>query len=101
MALANDDILTTDTKVKASSFFDELIKNINSKYIIISYNNMGEKGAGRSQAKLSDKDIITALEKKGKVKIFEKDFKFFNAGKTQDIEELHQYAEGNFAAEDR
>lgn len=70
-------------KIKANVFFDELISNIKGKYILVSYNNMGEKGAGRSQSKLSDKDIISSLEKRGDVKIFEKDFKYFTTGKTE------------------
>lgn len=68
--------------VSAPLAFKELIENINSKYIIVSYNNMGNKGAGRSQAKISDEDMIAILRKKGKVKIYETDFSQFNTGKT-------------------
>ena len=50
--------------------------------ITYSYNNMGTKGAGRSQAKISDDDILNALNAKGKVKIYETDFNQFNTGKT-------------------
>ena len=66
----------------ASEQFDDLIININAKYILVSYNNMGTKGAGRSQAKISDEDIIRTLSKRGKVKIFEIDFNQFTTGKT-------------------
>lgn len=66
--------------------FEELINNINSRYILVSYNNMGNKGAGRSQAKISDDDIMRILSSKGKVKVFEKEFNQFNTGKT-DIED--------------
>lgn len=68
--------------VSAPLAFKDLIENINAKYIIVSYNNMGNKGAGRSQAKISDEDIITILNKKGKVKKYELDFAQFNTGKT-------------------
>lgn len=68
--------------VSAPLAFKDLIENINAKYIIVSYNNMGNKGAGRSQAKISDEDIITILNKKGKVKKYEIDFAQFNTGKT-------------------
>lgn len=68
--------------VSAPLAFKDLIENINAKYIIVSYNNMGNKGAGRSQAKISDEDIITILDKKGKVKKYEIDFAQFNTGKT-------------------
>lgn len=68
--------------VSAPLAFKDLIENINAKYIIVSYNNMGTKGAGRSQAKISDEDIMNVLSSKGKVKIYETDFNQFNTGKT-------------------
>ena len=71
---------------KAPIVFDELIKNIKAKYILVSYNNMGTKGAGRSQAKISDQDILLSLSKRGKVKTFETNFNQFTTGKT-DIED--------------
>jgi len=72
--------------VKAPKAFKDLIYNINSKYILVSYSNMGEKGDGRSQAKISDKEIIEALENKGDIKIFDKDYQYFTTGKA-DIED--------------
>ena len=67
---------------KASNVFKDLIKNCNCKYIIVSYNNMGQKGNARSQAKISDTEILEILNKKGKVKVFEQDFNYFTTGKT-------------------
>ena len=67
--------------VSAPLAFKDLIENINAKYIIVSYNNMGTKGAGRSQAKISDEDIMNTLRMKGKVKVYETDFNQFNTGK--------------------
>ena len=63
--------------------FENLIKKIDAKYILVSYNNMGNKGASRSQAKISDEVIINTLSEKGKVKIFETDFSQFTTGKTK------------------
>lgn len=79
------DIKSKYCTVAAPVMFKDLIENINAKYILVSYNNMGEKGAGRSQAKITDKEILEILKKKGKVKIFEQDFKYFTTGKS-DIE---------------
>lgn len=67
----------------APRVFDKLIQDLNCKYIIVSYNNMGLKGVGRSQAKISDVDIIRSLEQKGKVIIYEIDFNQFTTGKTK------------------
>lgn len=69
--------------VGASFAFKDLIDNLDCKYILVSYNNMGEKGAGRSQAKISDKEIENILSEKGKVKIFEQDYKYFTTGKSE------------------
>lgn len=66
----------------APRVFDRLIKDLKCKYIIVSYNNMGLKGVGRSQAKISDVDIIRSLEQKGKVTIYETEFNQFTTGKT-------------------
>ena len=69
--------------VKAPQAFEDLIQGIDSKYILVSYNNMAEKGAGRSNAKISNEEIIETLKQKGKVKIFETDFNVFTTGKTK------------------
>lgn len=65
----------------APKYFSELIDNINAKYILVSYNNMGNKGASRSNAKISDFDILNTLSKKGKVVEYSKDFQAFTTGK--------------------
>jgi adenine-specific DNA-methyltransferase len=67
----------------AASQFEDLIKNINAKYILVSYNNMGNKGSERSQAKISDDEIVRSLSSKGKVSIYETDFNQFTTGKTE------------------
>jgi adenine-specific DNA-methyltransferase len=71
---------------KAPKVFEDLISNINAKYILLSYNNMANKGNARSNAKISDSDIIKVLTKKGKVKTFSQKYKSFTTGKS-DINE--------------
>lgn len=66
----------------APEAFDDLINNISAKYILVSYNNMAKKGNSRSNAKISNEDILKTLKKRGKVKVFETDFQFFTTGKT-------------------
>lgn len=68
-------------KVNAPILFDDLIQNAKCKYILLSYNNMGNNGNSRSNAKINDKQIIKSLSKRGKVKIFEQNYKEFNTGK--------------------
>ena len=66
----------------ATKAFEDLISKIKAKYILLSYNNMAEKGNGRSNAKISDDDIMRILSRKGKVKVFSEDYKAFSAGKS-------------------
>ena len=67
---------------KATAAFEDLIKNINAKYILLSYNNMAQKGDDRSNAKINDEDIMRILSGKGTVKVFSEDYKAFTAGKS-------------------
>ncbi|MFT8347340.1 DNA adenine methylase [Clostridium saccharoperbutylacetonicum] len=67
---------------KAPETFQDLIENIKSKYILVSYNNMAEKGVGRSNAKISDKEIVDILSMKGEVKTFDIQYNAFTTGKT-------------------
>lgn len=66
----------------ATEAFEELINNINAKYILFSYNNMSTKGNGRSNAKISDEDIMRILKEKGTVKVFSESYKAFTTGKS-------------------
>lgn len=75
---------------KAPIVFDDLIQQIEAKYIIVSYNNMAKKGNGRSNAKISNEEIIESLQKRGEVAIFETPHQVFTTGKTniEDHKEL-------------
>lgn len=71
---------------RAVEAFEELIKNCNCRYILVSYNNTGDKSNSRSNAKISDLQIKEILEKKGKVKVFEKSYNNFTTGKSVSID---------------
>jgi adenine-specific DNA-methyltransferase len=66
--------------------FERLIRSIKAKYILVSYNNMEEKGNSRSNAKIGDDDLMRILSAKGRVKVFSESYKAFSAGKS-DIKE--------------
>jgi adenine-specific DNA-methyltransferase len=66
----------------ATQSFEDLIKNANCKHILLSYNNTGDSKDGRSNARMSDNDILRILKNKGEVEIFEKDYKAFTTGKS-------------------
>lgn len=67
---------------EAATAFEDLINNLHCRYILLSYNNMATKGNDRSNAKISDEDILRILKNKGEVRIFSEDYKAFNAGKS-------------------
>ena len=68
---------------KAANEFADLIENINAKYILVSYNNTGEKGNARSNAKITDYQILDILGKKGEVRVFEQEYALLKTGKTK------------------
>lgn len=70
-------------KVSAPLAFDDLIKNINAKYIVVSYNNTYNPKSHSSKNKITLEEIEKTLCKKGKTKIFKKSHKYFNSGKTE------------------
>ena len=70
------------SKTNAAESFDDLISNAKCKYILLSYNNMAKRGNDRSNAKISDEEIINTLSKRGEVKVFEQDYKAFTTGKS-------------------
>ena len=71
------------TKSKAPEAFEDLIKNINARYILVSYNNMAKKGNSRSNAKISNEEILSILKKRGQVEVFSTDFNAFTTGKSK------------------
>lgn len=75
-------IMSQYCRANAKDVFEDLIENINAKYIIVSYNNTYEAKSTSSVNSIGYEDMIKILEKRGKVKIYETDYKFFNSGKT-------------------
>ncbi len=69
-------------RVSAKSRFAELVNDINAKYLVVSYNNTYDSKSNSSQNKITLAEIKNILTKRGKTKIFEKDYRHFNAGNT-------------------
>lgn len=66
----------------APKAFDDLISKLDARYILVSYNNMENKGNDRSNARIRDEEILTSLKKRGNVRIFSEDYKAFTTGKS-------------------
>ena len=69
-------------RVSAKDKFAELINDINAKYLIVSYNSTYNPKSNSSQNKITLEEIRNTLNKKGETKVFEKDYRHFNAGNT-------------------
>lgn len=67
---------------EAVQAFETLVQDAKASYILLSYNNMAEKGNSRSNAKIPDSEILRILGEKGKVEVFEEQYKAFTAGKS-------------------
>jgi len=67
----------------ARESFDDLIGNLNVKYIAVSYNNTYNSKSNSSENKIKLNSIETILKNRGTTKIFESSHRFFNTGKTE------------------
>lgn len=70
-------------KAAAAETFDDLVQNLQAKYIVVTYNNTYNSKSTSSQNKITLEQIEEILNKRGSTKVFDKPYKFFNAGKTE------------------
>lgn len=66
----------------ATFAFSDLIKNLNCKYIVVSYNNTYNSKSSSSKNKIKLEDLEQILKEKGSLCKYEKPYQAFNAGKT-------------------
>ena len=69
--------------VQAAVALEDLVRKLNCRYILFSYNNNGKKLQCRSNAKLTDDEIIRILSIRGDVQVFSMDYRGFDAGKSE------------------
>jgi adenine-specific DNA-methyltransferase len=77
-------------KVEAPNAFADLIKNLNAKLIIVSYNNTYNSKSKSSQNKITLEQITKILKSRGSTKVKKIKHKFFSAGNT-DFDEHFEY----------
>lgn len=68
---------------KATEAMENLVHSLRCKYILLSYNNTGDRSNGRSNARITDEDILRILQSRGSVKVFSKSYKAFSTGKSK------------------
>ena len=66
----------------AKDKFAELIRELGAKYLVVSYNNTYNSKSNSSKNKITLQEIEQILQKKGQTKVFEKNYRHFNAGNT-------------------
>lgn len=69
--------------VQAGIALEDLVRRLNCRYILFSYNTNGKKLQCRSNAKLSDEEIIRILSIRGDVQVFSMAYRGFDAGKSE------------------
>lgn len=67
----------------APEVFEDLIQNLNVKYIVVTYNNTYDSKSSSSRNKITLEQIKEILEKRGETTLYEKKYHRFNAGKTK------------------
>lgn len=70
-------------KTSAPKAFKDLIDSLNVKYVVVTYNNTYNSKSSSSKNKITLEEIKSILDEKGETKVFDKPYKFFNAGKTE------------------
>ncbi|KPD22033.1 hypothetical protein ADS78_05590 [Idiomarina abyssalis] len=68
---------------EAIAAFEELIETCDARYVVLSYSNMGTKGNPRSNAKMSDSEIVALMKRYGKLKVETTNHKAFTTGKSK------------------
>ncbi len=70
-------------RTKAFAAFTDLVSNVDSKYLAVSYNNTYKSKSTSSQNKIKLEQILGVLDKCGETKVFTHSHMPFNAGKTE------------------
>lgn len=67
----------------AFTTFTDLVSHINSRYLVVSYNNTYHSKSSSSENKIKLEQLEEVLNKCGKTQVFNHEFKAFNSGKTE------------------
>jgi adenine-specific DNA-methyltransferase len=67
----------------AFTAFTDLVSHINSRYLVVSYNNTYHSKSSSSENKIKLEQLEEVLNKCGRTQVFNHEFKAFNSGKTE------------------
>lgn len=77
------DLMSDYCKKNAIKVFTDVVSKVDARYIAVSYNNTYNAKSDTSNNKMTLEDIQQILELRGTTKVFYKDYKPYNAGKTE------------------
>jgi adenine-specific DNA-methyltransferase len=75
--------MSTYCTVKARNSFEDLVRSLQTRYLVVSYNNTYSSKSNSSENKIKLEEIEYILNMCGETKVFECAHKFFNTGKTE------------------
>ncbi|MFA5080351.1 MAG: DNA repair protein RadC [Candidatus Paceibacterota bacterium] len=78
----NPENMSDYCRANAKDKFAELVRDLDAKYLVVSYNNTYDSKSNSSKNKITLQEIEHILQKKGPTKVFEKNYRHFNAGNT-------------------
>jgi len=70
------------SRKNAKDKFAELVRDLDARHLVVSYNNTYNSKSNSSRNKITLQEIQKILQGKGKTKVFEKNYRHFNAGNT-------------------
>ncbi|MDR0972011.1 MAG: DNA adenine methylase [Bacteroidales bacterium] len=79
----NPENMSAYCTVKARNRFEDLIRSLNARYLVVSYNNTYDSKSNSSKNKIKLEEIADILNRCGETKQFECSHSFFNTGKTE------------------
>ena len=68
---------------KAKNAFENLVAHLNTRFLVVSYNNTYKSKSHSSENKIRLEEMESILKKCGNTKVFECSHRFFNTGKTE------------------
>jgi len=81
----NPENMSDYCRSSAKTRLSELVRDIDAKYLVVSYNNTYDSKSNSSKNKITLQEIEKILQRKNKTRVFEKNYRHFNAGNTNFI----------------
>jgi adenine-specific DNA-methyltransferase len=78
-----EELMSDYCRKAALSAFTDLVSHIDSRYLVVSYNNTYHSKSSSSENKIKLEELEEVLNQCGETKVFSHQFNPFNSGKTE------------------